>query len=59
MPRIDQKPDTQYHMAICKYAEQGWRKRKDDVYQGQKGTFLGKDDRLLFIAWSGAVFLLG
>lgn len=56
MPRADVKPDSYYHLAVCKYAAEGWRKRKDGVYHGQKGTFFGLEKRLIFIAWSGAVF---
>jgi hypothetical protein len=51
------KPTTFYHMQIVNHTQQGWRVTKHDTFQKEKGTFLRKDEKTLFIGWSGRVIL--
>lgn len=55
MPRFEPKPSAPYHMGVCRYARDGWRKTKDGTYHGERGTFLAHGARVVFIGWSGRI----
>jgi hypothetical protein len=42
-------------MKLCEMAEKGWRKTKNGNFQGELGTFMSQDGRILFVGWSGSV----
>lgn len=51
---LTQKPTPFYHMKVCELAKEGWRKTKNGKFHGEEGTFMVKDEVVVFIGWSGS-----